>query len=104
MSNCIDRIETGISLMRSIERAHSGEIKELESRLAEKAAEVERLRNICNELKPLVHRIANWERNNGTASCLFITEESKEILEIVMDWAHDHSMRRIDEALSNDKS
>ncbi len=72
----------------------------LESMLAEKETEIDRLSNICTELKPLVHGIANWERNNGTASCLFTTEEKTKILEIIMHWAIEHSMRRIDEELS----
>lgn len=52
---------------------------------------------LCAEIGPLVAKLAQWERDNGTLACILGAEQKEAVCEIISDWALTGAMRRCDE-------
>ena len=55
---------------------------------------------IIDDIAPLIKVLAQWERDNGTLSCIDSTlceDINWEVLAIIADWAGGHSMRSLAE-------
>lgn len=55
-------------------------------------------RKLIAQVMPLIHGIAEWERENGSASAICGRNECRQIADIVEIWAVTHSARAIDAA------
>jgi hypothetical protein len=64
---------------------------------ADQASNSRLIDGLCAEIAPLVAKLAQWERDNGTLACIVGDDERSVVCEIISDWALTHAMRRIDE-------
>lgn len=51
------------------------------------------------ELKPLIIKISEWERDNGTAACLIRDKDRNDIAKIVSEWSMEYSFRTIESTI-----
>lgn len=56
------------------------------------------MNHALSDLKPLIVKISEWERDHGTIACL-MENERDEISEIISDWALIYSFRRIESTI-----